>query len=180
MEIKFKDYRLLNILEHKQLLEIRNLDYIRATTNNPNRVSLEERLNMVSSITDDLFFCVIINNKICGNVNLVENECKHFWGILFTNETSAILTSICVFNFLDFAFSKTDLLNSAVLKTNKVALSYDANFGFKRTGEDEKQVYFNQSLNQWQEFKSRKLAKKLEQLSKSYKISFEIQKGNGA
>lgn len=175
MEIKFKDYRLLNILEHKQLLEIRNLDYVRNVSSDNKFLNLEEHMNWVNKLNKDLYFVVFFNGDLLGGVNLLKKIEKNFWGIFFTNETSAILTSICVFNFLDFAFSKTDLLNSAVLKTNKVALSYDANFGFKRTGEDEKQVYFNQSLNQWQAFKSRKLAKKLEQLSKSYKISFEIQ-----
>lgn len=174
MKIVFKDYKLLSIYEHEKLLEIRNLEHIRKNSLDKSMIELESHLKWVFSLKDSLYFAVFIDDEIYGGLSLNSLKSNSSWGVFFRQDTNAYLLSICVYKFLEFAFSRVQTLNSIVKISNKNSLAFTKNFGFKEVEKTQNEVKFSQSFQEWQEFRTKKFIKKVDDMAKSHEIKFKV------
>lgn len=174
MKITFKDYKLLDIDEHKKILSIRNLPKVRENSLDLGSIELDWHLKWVESFDNGLYFAVLIEDEIYGGINLKNDETETFWGVFFRQDLSVILLSVCVYSFLEFAFLRFDLLNSVVKTSNKNSLAFTKNFGFKEIKRTQNEVKLSQNIYEWQEFKAKKFIKKVDNIAKSYKINFKV------
>lgn len=174
MKIIFKDYKLLSTNEHKRLLEIRNLEHIRENSLEKSIIGLESHLKWLFNLKDSLYFAVFMDDEIYGGFSLNALKSNSSWGVFFRQDTNVLLLSICVYKFLEFAFFKVQTLNSIVKISNKNSLTFTKNFGFKEVEKTPSEVKFSQNIQEWQEFRTKKFIKKVDDMAKSYEIKFKV------
>ena len=94
--IVFKDYKLLSLSEHKNLLELRNSDEVRLSSNDTSAILLENHLAWCENLKSGRYFAIYENEILLGGVN-VNND---FWGVFFGSEINPFLKLACAYRFL--------------------------------------------------------------------------------
>ena len=113
--IVFKDYKLLSLSEHKGLLELRNSDEVRLSSNDTSAILLENHLAWCENLESGRYFAIYENEILLGGVN-VNND---FWGVFFGPEINPFLKLACAYRFLQKCFSLSSLTpNSKKLLRN--------------------------------------------------------------
>ena len=154
--IIFKDYKLLDEKEHIELLNLRNSDYIRESSNNKKIILLETHMKWVQNLDNNQkYFAVFYDNKIIGGVNFKfkKNE-VYEWGIFF-QKINPIITFQVFCICLEFLFERFETLYSEVLKNNQKAFEFNLFFGIKPYKEDKEKYYMKISKIEWIEKKQK-------------------------
>lgn len=175
MKLLFKNFTLLTLDENKELLEIRNSDYVRFNMENMQEIKLENHLIFIKSLKNDdnLYFAVILDSEIIGAIYINKKNGKVFFGVYFKSDINPFISSSSTFIFFDYIFfniSKT--LFSYIKKQNLKAFYFNKNFGFELYKEDENYFYLELGKQKWENRKNSKLLKPI----KNYldKIDFEF------
>jgi UDP-4-amino-4,6-dideoxy-N-acetyl-beta-L-altrosamine N-acetyltransferase len=140
--ILLKNYTLLEEIEHKNLLKIRNSDTIREASLTKNSITLKEHLKWIETLKNDhtkKYYAIIYNQKIIGGVNIFDIDTQMRWGIFFDNKVGLIIKSIIPIYFLDFVFKQyqKDEIFAEIKKSNSNAVSYNKSIGFKIISEND-------------------------------------------
>ena len=178
MKIVFKEYSSLSKTQSQEILDIRNLDYIRKNMITNEIISLQNHLKWIESLKTNLekkYFAVICENEVLGSCSWVKEEKNTFtWGIFFKDGVNPIISSCCAYLFLEDCFfnDKIERLGSLVRKENSMAFSFNKNFGFKIYKENEEYFYLELEKQKWENRKNSKLLKPI----KNYldKIDYEF------
>lgn len=164
-KIILKDYLLLSNDEHKNLLEIRNKDYIREVSLDSTVIEFENHLSFINSLknSDKKFFAIIFQDKIIGGVNVFNTNKKIKWGVFFLNEANLLVKSIVPLYFLNYIFEKYDKdeIFLDVKKSNINTISYDKNLGFEIFKEDDKIISMKMSKEKFQKEKEKSFLKRV-------------------
>lgn len=131
--IVFKDYKLLSLSEHKNLLELRNSDEVRLSSNDTSAILLENHLAWCENLESGRYFAIYENEILLGGVN-VNND---FWGVFFGPEINPFLKLACAYAFLKKCFENREFLCASVRKVNNKTLEFNEFFGFKIKSENE-------------------------------------------
>lgn len=139
MKIELINYTLLTLPQQEELLNIRNLNYIRVEMKDSSIISLADHLAWIEKLkldTLNVYYAVISNENIIGaiyltQINLQKSISK--WGIFFKNEINPLLSSLSLYKFLELIFDKYPIkrLELEVDKNNTKAYKFDKSFGFK-------------------------------------------------
>jgi UDP-4-amino-4,6-dideoxy-N-acetyl-beta-L-altrosamine N-acetyltransferase len=160
MSLEFKNFIYLNENEARDILELRNQNYIKENMKNGEKITLENHLRFINSLKNlgnKKYFAVLKKDRIIGALYFVKDE-KLFWGLYFKNEANPIYKSLACYIFLNYIFSKFDEdLNSFIKKNNPQALSFNKSFGFHEYKSDEEYIYLKLSKKEWDEKKESKL-----------------------
>lgn len=164
MKITFKEYIFLSEIQSEEILNIRNLDYIRKNMITDEIISLENHIKWINSLKTNFekkYFAVLCENEILGSCSWVKEKNEFTWGIFFKEEVSPIISSYCVYLFLEYCFfdEKMDELTSLVKKENNQAFNFNKNFGFKVYKEDEDYFYLKLEKESWENNKNSRLIK---------------------
>ena len=138
MNIEFKNYILLSSNEHKEILEIRNSNYIRHNMNNKDIIEINAHLQWVENLkkdTKNIYYAVLIDEEILGAVYITEINYKDStstWGLYFKNNINPFISSFATYLLIDRIFNtlKIKRLNLEVSKLNTNAYKFDLSFGF--------------------------------------------------
>lgn len=174
--IVLKDYVLLTIEEHKELLGIRNSEYIREISLNNEIIDFDNHINFVKNLnfSEKKFFAIIYKNEIIGGISIFNIKEDMKWGIFFSDDANIIIKSIVPIYFLGYIFEnyqKNEILLD-VKKENINAISYDKHLGFKVFKEENEII--SMKINK-QDFKIEKEKPFLKRVMKQLrKYSFEI------
>jgi hypothetical protein len=159
VKIKFKDYTILEKNEHIELLDIRNLDYVRAGTNDGKVIELESHLSWVDNLKLDsskIFYGVYVDGQLLGGINLFDiTDSSAHWGLFFKQGIHPFVTSFATYLLMERAFSYYGIeeMFLEVNKKNSNAYKFDLNFGFsvydEYKNEDEEFYKMNLSKDNW-------------------------------
>lgn len=176
MNLEFKNFIYLNDRELKEILELRNQNYIKDNMVNNETIRLENHLNFIDALKtlgNRKYFAVLEENKIIGSLYFVKNE-ELTWGLYFKEEINPIIKSCVTYLFLDFIFSKfSEDINSFVKRKNIQALNFNKNFGFEIFKEDEEYYYLKLSKELWENRKNSKLIKPIKRYLDKIECYFE-------
>jgi len=152
MKLDFINYSKLSLEEHKQLLEIRNQEYVRRNMKNDAVIELEDHLSWISRLEEDkskIYYAIFSDNTLVGGVNITEidtNNSTASWGIFMQNNLNPMIPSLTTYLLIDKIFNSlgVDRLNLEVNKLNSNAHQFDKNFGFVDYDEysDENNSYY--------------------------------------
>ena len=167
MKICFKEYSNLTKQESFDVLEIRNLDYIRKNMITNKIISYENHIKWCESLKTNLekkYFAVFCNNEILGSCSWTNEEMGFIWGIFFKDGVNPIISSASAFLFLENCFKIDNIqnLNSLVKKENIIALNFNKNFGFELHKEDEEYFYLKLEKENWENIKNNRLIKSIQ------------------
>ena len=71
----YKNYKLLSKKEHKELLKLRNEEYIREASKNKDIIDLKEHLKWIESLNENKkYFAIFYNGEIVGGVNFTKDK----------------------------------------------------------------------------------------------------------
>jgi len=169
----FKNYKLLTKKEHMELLNIRNSNYVREVSKDKNIILLDNHLKWIKNIDNSkCYLALFVDNKIIGGLNYsYKNNIVENWGIFFDEQTQPLISSIATYLFIEFMFSRFDVLYSEVLKENQRALKFNQYFGIKII-ETTKELYKLQlTKEEWNKNKTK--LKILEKRINKIKYKFE-------
>lgn len=166
MKIVFKEYSSLSKNQSQEILDIRNLDYIRKNMITNEIISLQNHLKWIESLKTNLekrYFAVICEDEVLGSCSWVKEENAFTWGIFFKDGVNPIISSCCAYLFLEHCFfdEKIKELGSLVKKENNIALNFNKNFGFKIYKEDEDYFYLKLEKEDWENNKNSRLIKSI-------------------
>jgi len=155
VKIEFRDYTVLEKDEHIELLGIRNLDFVRAGTNDTKIIELESHLSWVENLKEDdskLFYGVYVDGYLLGGINLfdIDKKTAH-WGLFFKQAINPFITSFATYLLMDRAFEHFGVAQMflEVNKKNINAYKFDLNFGFTVYDEykNEDEAFYKMSLS---------------------------------
>lgn len=165
-EITLKDYISLSIHEHKELLQIRNEEYIRSVSLNTDVIEIENHLKFVESLknANKKFYAVFFEEKIIGGVNVFDLDDEVKWGIFFKDDANLIVKSIVPIFFIEYLFENfvKDELFLEVKSDNVNTISYDKNLGFKTFKEDNGIITMKMNKKEFEEAKNGSFLKRVE------------------
>lgn len=173
MKLEFKDYTLLSLYEHQELLNIRNSKPIRKNMKSHNIIKTQEHLAWVKSLitdTHNYYYAVYLNSIIQGAVYITDinrANSSSSWGLFFKKETNPFVPSLSAYLLINKVFDDLKLknLNLEVQKSNTNAYAFDLHLGFKVNGEVfyDLELYYKMSMSyeQWQSEQSCPLIKAL-------------------
>lgn len=171
MNLKFLNYIKLSSNEHIQLLEIRNLEYVRINMKNDSIILIEDHLSWVEDLNDDdtkVYYAVFLDKKLVGGINITDIDTldkTSSWGLFMQANINPMVPSIATYMIIDRIFNtlEINILNLEVNKRNSNAYKFDKNFGFIDNGEynDGKNSYFLMYMNKanWELNKNKGLLK---------------------
>lgn len=176
MKIVFKNFISLNQIEKKEILELRNKEYIRENMINSEPISLENHLLFIESLKENKnkkYFALFKEDEFLGSMNFIKEDILS-WGLYFQNEINPILKTCSTYIFLEYIFENLDEeINSFVKKSNFQALNFNKNFGFTKTDEDEEFIYLKLTKEDWINQKSSKLLKPIKRYLDKIEYYFE-------
>lgn len=180
MKLVFKDYIYLSLQEQKQLLEIRNLEYIRLQMKDDSMISLESHLGWIKNLASDtssLYYVAIYNDKIVGGLSIVDVEHRTMQGnlgVFFTKQTSAFISSVSTYLVLDRIFNKFGIkqMSSEVKKTNSEAYKFNKSFGFIENRENSNDDFYYLSLDFDKWNRTNKLIKTIKKVAEKTQYAF--------
>ncbi|HRL09907.1 MAG TPA: UDP-4-amino-4,6-dideoxy-N-acetyl-beta-L-altrosamine N-acetyltransferase, partial [Aliarcobacter sp.] len=84
MKIVFKNFIFLNDIEKKDILELRNKEYVRENMINSEPISLENHILFIESLKNKnkTYFAIFFDNQLIGSLNIIKNE-ELIWGLYF-------------------------------------------------------------------------------------------------
>jgi len=143
--ILLKNYKLLSYNEHKELLKIRNLDYVRKTATLDKIILLDEHLKWVENLDySKQYFAVFYKEKIIGGVHLILSQ--PLWGMFFKKEIEPFLSMMAVYSFLDYVkHLEIKNLYGFMKKDNKEAIKLHNFFGIEMMDYDDE--FYKTNLN---------------------------------
>lgn len=179
MILKFKNF--INLYEEEKIdiLVIRNSKYIRENMSNDNIIEKDSHFNWIENLVNDensKYFAIFFDNKLQGSVYFninQQNEC--FWGIYLDERSSAIISSLSAYIFLEFIINTMSIekIFSSVKKNNSQALNFNKNFGFEIFKEDEEYFYLKLSKEIWENSKKSRLLKPIKRYLDKIEYYFE-------
>ncbi|MCT7554904.1 GNAT family N-acetyltransferase [Aliarcobacter butzleri] len=179
MILKFKNF--INLYEEEKIdiLEIRNSKYVRENMSNDNIIEKNAHFNWIENLVNDKnskYFTIFFDNKLQGSVYFninQQNEC--FWGIYLDERSSAIISSLSAYIFLEFLINTMSIekIFSSVKKNNSQALNFNKNFGFEIFKEDEDFFYLKLSKEIWENSKKSRLLKPIKRYLDKIQYYFE-------
>ncbi|OCL87491.1 hypothetical protein AAX26_00576 [Aliarcobacter thereius] len=176
MKLVFKNFIYLSVLEKKDILELRNKEYVRENMINNEPISLENHILFIESLKENknkTYFAIFFDNQLIGSLNIIKNE-ELTWGLYFKEEANPIIKSCATYLFLDFIFSKfNENINSFVKRKNIQALNFNKNFGFEVFKEDEEYYYLKLSKELWKDKKDSKIIKPIKRYLDKIEYYFE-------
>ena len=100
LKIVFKNFIFLNDIEKKDILELRNKEYVRENMINSEPISLENHILFIESLKNKnkTYFAIFFDNQLIGSLNITKNE-ELIWGLYFIKISSFEIV-ICFFNIL--------------------------------------------------------------------------------
>ncbi len=84
MKIVFKNFIFLNDIEKKDILELRNKEYVRENMINSEPISLENHILFIESLKENknkTYFAIFFDNQLIGSLNIIKNE-ELIWGYI--------------------------------------------------------------------------------------------------
>ena len=176
LKIVFKNFIFLNDIEKKDILELRNKEYVRKNMINSEPISLENHILFIESLKENknkTYFAIFFDNQLIGSLNITKNE-ELIWGLYFKEEANPIIKSCVTYIFLDFIFSKfNEDINSFVKRKNIQALNFNKNFGFEIFKDDEEYFYLKLSKELWKEKKNSNIIKPVKRYLDKIEYYFE-------
>ncbi len=106
MKIVFKNFIFLNDIEKKDILELRNKEYVRENMINSEPISLENHILFIESLKENknkTYFAIFFDNQLIGSLNIIKNE-ELIWGLYFKEEANPIIKSCVTYLFFRFYF----------------------------------------------------------------------------
>lgn len=180
MNLEFKNFSILSRQEQVEILDIRNIDYIREQMTTKKLITLDNHLEWIKSLSlknDCYYFAVLLNYKIVGAVYITDID-RHYntsyWGLYFINKTNPLVSTFSTYYLFEYIFKylKICTLYLEVQSSNKKALSFDKNLGFKEYNSNPEYTYMSMASNTWEDTKNSKLFTILKH--KINKIDFKI------
>ncbi len=175
-KIVLKDYLLLSNEEHKELLNIRNKDYIRNVSLDTSIIELVNHISFVKGLknSDKKFFAIIFEDDIIGGVNIFNIKEDIKWGIFFLEEANIIIKSLVPIYFLEYIFKtfQKEEIFLDVKKENINTISYDKNLGFNIFKEDDKIISMKMSKDEFESAKEKAFLKRV--MKQFKKFDFEM------
>ncbi|WP_419766232.1 MAG: hypothetical protein ACNI28_05565 [Arcobacter sp.] len=175
-KVVLKDYLLLSNEEHKELLNIRNKEYIREVSLDTNIIKFVNHISFVKGLknSDKKFFAIISDDKIIGGVNVFDINKDIKWGIFFLDEANIIIKSIVPLYFLEYIFKtyKKEEIFLDVKKENINTISYDKNLGFKVFKDGDKIISMKMNNLEFEKAKEKHFLKRVMRQFK--KFDFEM------
>ena len=176
LKIVFKNFIFLNDIEKKDILELRNKEYVRENMINSEPISLENHILFIESLKENknkTYFAIFFDNQLIGSLNIIKNE-ELIWGLYFKEDANPIIKSCVTYLFLDFIFKKfNEDINSFVKIKNIQALNFNKNFGFETFKEDENYYYLKLSKELWKEKKNSNIIKPVKRYLDKIEYYFE-------
>lgn len=176
MKIVFKNFIFLNDIEKKDILELRNKEYVRENMIYSEPISLENHILFIELLKENknkTYFAIFFDNQLIGSLNIIKNE-ELIWGLYFKEDANPIIKSCVTYIFLDFIFSKfSEDINSFVKRKNIQALNFNKNFGFEVFKEDEEYYYLKLSKELWKDKKDSKIIKPIKRYLDKIEYYFE-------
>jgi len=154
----YKNYKLLSKKEHKELLKLRNEEYIREASKNKEIIDLKEHLKWIEGLNENKkYFAVFYNGEIVGGVNFTKDKVITNWGIFY--KKIPLIPIVATYHFINYMFTKSNTLYSYVLKTNTQALKINEFFGIRIIDENEKSYKMKLTKKEWElkQFKMKKI-----------------------
>ena len=77
LKIVFKNFIFLNDIEKKDILELRNKEYVRENMINSEPISLENHIVFIESLKDSknkTYFAIFFDNQLIGSLNIIKND----------------------------------------------------------------------------------------------------------
>lgn len=166
MILEFKNYKLLSLEEHGEILNIRNSDRVHNNMKSKDIIEIQEHLNWIEKLkqdTENIYYAVFADGIISGAVYITEIDYKKgscTWGLYFQNNINPFVSSFSAYLLIDRIFNTLNIkrLNLEVNKLNINAYKFDLNFGFQVYDEhkDNLDEYYLMFMNQdiWNQHKS--------------------------
>lgn len=183
MNLTFKDYILLSVDENKEILKIRNSNYVNKNMNNSELITLknhEEWLKKLQSDKSNIYYAIFNNKEIVGaiyitDINYDENTCT--WGLYFKENINVFISSISTYLLIEKIFYELNIkrLNLEVKKNNLAAYKFDQSFGFKDYSQLEELYFMYMDEEIWKNKKDSFLVKTLKK--KIDKINYKFIEG---
>ncbi len=183
MTLEFKKFSILSKQEQVEILDIRNVEYIREQMTTKKVIKLVDHLEWIKGLSlkkDSYYFAVLLNSEIVGAVYITDID-KHnntsYWGLYFTNKTNPLVSTFSTYYLFEYIFKdlKICTLYLEVKNSNKKALNFDKSLGFKEYNSNNTHIYMSMPSDKWEDTKNSKLFTILKH--KMNKINFKIIKG---
>ncbi|HIP02249.1 MAG TPA: UDP-4-amino-4,6-dideoxy-N-acetyl-beta-L-altrosamine N-acetyltransferase [Campylobacterales bacterium] len=183
MNLEFKNFSILSEQEQVEILDIRNLDYIREQMTTKKVITLDDHLEWLKRLltkNDSYYFAVLLDSKIVGAVYVTDiNKLNHtsYWGLYFSKKVNPLVSTFSTYYLFEYIFKDLQIntLYLEVKNSNKKALSFDKSLGFKEYNNNSEYIYMSMTSNKWDDTKDSKLFTILKH--KIDKINFKIIKG---
>lgn len=143
MNLILKNFTLLNLEEHIEVLSIRNSEHVRNNMKTKNVITIDNHLKWIENLKEDTnnkYYVVLFDEKIVGaiyitDIDFLSKNCT--WGLYFKRGVNPFIPSYSTFEIINKIFFELNLeiLNLEVNKKNLAAYKFDLSFGFKVYGE---------------------------------------------
>ena len=101
----YKNYKLLSKKEHKELLKLRNEEYVREASKNKDIINLKEHLKWIENLNENKkYFAVFYNGEIVGGVNFTKDKIIKNWGIFY--KKIPLIPIVATYHFINYMFTK--------------------------------------------------------------------------
>ncbi|MBD3799583.1 MAG: UDP-4-amino-4,6-dideoxy-N-acetyl-beta-L-altrosamine N-acetyltransferase [Epsilonproteobacteria bacterium] len=139
MELIFKNFIKLTRVEHKDILNIRNSEYVRNNMKSRSIIKFEDHLNWINKLKQDnsnIYYAISFGDEIVGAIYITDidyNQNKSTWGLYFKRNINPLILSVSTYCIIDKVFNELNLsiLNLEVNKNNISAYNFNLSFGFK-------------------------------------------------
>lgn len=174
--ITLKNYTVLTLEEHHDLLAIRNLESIRQVSTSTDIIDFEHHLQWVKSLTPQKnYYAIFDEHTLCGGIHLVLDNENPTWGVFFDPKTSPWIISSVTFFFIEHCFNHLGLtmLNSLIRMDNTSAITFNRQLGFKPFDESDDFTLMQLDKESWSAQKEKKILKNILQYATHYPIHLE-------
>jgi UDP-4-amino-4,6-dideoxy-N-acetyl-beta-L-altrosamine N-acetyltransferase len=176
--IYLKDYTKLTNQEHKNILELRNKEYVRKVSLTQEKITFENHLQWVEKLKTDFsneYYAIFEDEKLLGAINIINKDTQIKWGVFFKQTASLVIKSIVPLYFLDYMFKKFNPLYIYldVKKDNQNAISFDKNLGFSICNEVENIVTMRMNKQQFEDAKKSIFLKRVVKKIEKYEFCME-------
>lgn len=159
MILVFKEFDELNLKEHKELLTIRNSEYVKKNMKNDSIIKMEDHLHWIEELKSDknnIYYAIFDEKTILGaiyitTIDKVQSTC--FWGLYFKKGINPLVSSLSAILIIEKIFKEFNInkLYAEVKKENINAYNFNISIGLTKDKEVDEN-YFKLSINNenWQ------------------------------
>ena len=185
MNLTFLNYTTLTPDQHKELLFIRNLDYVRINMLDDSVIDINDHLQWVEKLKNDStrkYYAILLDNELIGGINITNidmNNKTSYWGIFMKKNSNPMVPSLSTYIIIDKIFNelKLEILNLEVNINNINAYKFDKNFGFQDVDEytkgESKYYLMKMHKDDWEQHKITPLLKIIKQKLDTVTIKFK-------